>query len=197
MELSSITPDATALRALSHPVRLRILGLLRIDGPTTATALATRLRLNSGATSYHLRQLAQHGFIVDDDTQGNGRERWWRAAHQSTRTGPEAEESDETGAALDAFSQAVAVVQTERLQRAVEERPLLPLGWRRASTLSNWGFTLTAQRAEELMSALVDLLDGWDEEPESTDGAEQFMVTLQTYPWPGRVAPAEPTADPT
>ena len=65
MDLTSITPDPTALKALSHPVRLRMLGLLRADGPATASSLALRLGLNSGATSYHLRQLHQHGFVVD------------------------------------------------------------------------------------------------------------------------------------
>ena len=60
---SSVTPDIAGLRALSHPVRLRMLGLLRTEGPATATTLAQRLDLNTGATSYHLRQLAQHGFI--------------------------------------------------------------------------------------------------------------------------------------
>ena len=60
VDLTTITPDVAALRALGHPVRLRILGLLRADGPATATALAQRLGLNSGATSYHLRQLAAH-----------------------------------------------------------------------------------------------------------------------------------------
>ena len=44
-----------------------MLGILRTEGATTATALAQRLGLNTGATSYHLRQLAQHGFIVDDE----------------------------------------------------------------------------------------------------------------------------------
>jgi DNA-binding transcriptional ArsR family regulator len=51
-----VTPDPTALRALSHPVRLRMLGLLRSEGPSTASRLAERLGLNSGATSYHLRK---------------------------------------------------------------------------------------------------------------------------------------------
>ena len=37
---SSITPDIAGLRALSHPVRLRMLGLLRSEGPATATSLA-------------------------------------------------------------------------------------------------------------------------------------------------------------
>ena len=63
-----------------------MLGLLRSEGPATATTLATRLGLNSGATSYHLRQLEKHGFIVEDTSRGNARDRWWRAAHQSTQT---------------------------------------------------------------------------------------------------------------
>ena len=53
--LRRVVPDATALKALAHPVRLRMLGMLRVDGPATATQLAARLGLNSGATSYHLR----------------------------------------------------------------------------------------------------------------------------------------------
>jgi predicted ArsR family transcriptional regulator len=59
-------------------------GLLRIHGPATATSLATRLGINTGQTSYHLRHLADHGFVVDDEERGNGRERWWKAAPQST-----------------------------------------------------------------------------------------------------------------
>jgi len=41
--VSEIVPDVTALKALAHPVRLRMLGMLRIDGPATATQLAARL----------------------------------------------------------------------------------------------------------------------------------------------------------
>ncbi len=31
--LSRVVPDPTALKALTHPVRLRMLGMLRVDGP--------------------------------------------------------------------------------------------------------------------------------------------------------------------
>jgi hypothetical protein len=34
--------DAAALRALAHPLRLRLLGLLRAFGPSTASRLAQR-----------------------------------------------------------------------------------------------------------------------------------------------------------
>lgn len=192
MELSSITPDPTALRALSHPMRLRILGLLRSDGPSTATALAVHLRLNSGVTSYHLRQLATHGFVVDDAGRGSGRERWWKAAHQATRSGADTELTPAGRQALDAFDQAIAVVHTEQLQRAVEERPLLPTSWRRASTLSDWGLRVTPARAAQLMEALVAVVDGWEEDPADAEDAEDFVVVVHSFPRPGRVEAPEP-----
>ena len=71
--------DPPALKALAHPLRVRILGSLRRTGPATATVLAGRLGESSGLTSYHLRVLAAHDFVVEDTEQGAGRERWWRA----------------------------------------------------------------------------------------------------------------------
>ena len=124
MTRSSVTPTPHQLRALTHPVRLRMLGILRLDGPATATTLAERLRLNTGATSYHLRQLAQHGFVVDDEERGTGRERWWKAAHSSTHTTSPPPDDLEAADTMDAYLQVVATIYTEQLQRAMEERPL-------------------------------------------------------------------------
>src|SRR2546428_1415868 len=81
--------DSRALRGLAHPLRMRMLGLLRTEGPATATSLAARLGESSGTTSWHLRQLAELGFIVQDTARGNRRERWWRAAHEFTTVHPE------------------------------------------------------------------------------------------------------------
>ena len=49
--------DAHNLRGLVHPLRAKILTMLRESGPATATMLAERLGESSAATSYHLRQL--------------------------------------------------------------------------------------------------------------------------------------------
>jgi DNA-binding transcriptional ArsR family regulator len=73
--------DARQIRTLAHPLRARLLGHLRLDGPATATRLAEVLSTNTGATSYHLRQLAEAGLVCEDDRESRGRERWWRAAH--------------------------------------------------------------------------------------------------------------------
>ncbi|GAA3833202.1 helix-turn-helix domain-containing protein [Nocardioides panacisoli] len=187
MDITSITPTPAMLKALTHPVRVRLLGLLRAEGPATATTLATRLGLNTGATSYHLRQLAQHGFVEDDHERGNGRDRWWRAAHQATRTEtppPGDREAEET---FDAYAQAVAVVMTEQLQRAVEERPVLPEEWRRASTLSDWGLRLTAKRARALLEAMVTVIEETEEDDADGEGVEDFVVQLTAFPRPGRL----------
>lgn len=73
------------LKALTHPLRVAMLGLLRTEGPATATALAGRLGESSGATSYHLRQLARYGFVEEVPESGDRRDRWWRAASRGHR----------------------------------------------------------------------------------------------------------------
>lgn len=184
----SITPTPQQLKALTHPTRLRMLGMLRIDGPATATTLAARLGLNTGATSYHLRQLAQHGFVVDDESQGNGRDRWWKAAHRSTMTDPGAVESQEARETTEAYLQSVAVVMTELLQRAIEELPLMPQEWTDASTFSDWVVRLTPRRAKALVEAVATTLSGTEADDE--EGAEDFVIQLSAFPYPGRVGGA-------
>jgi Helix-turn-helix domain len=80
--------DGPSLRALAHPLRMRLLAELRYHGPATATRLGERLGESSGSTSYHLRVLAAHGLVVDDPDHaaggGRGGQRWWRAAHDMT-----------------------------------------------------------------------------------------------------------------
>lgn len=185
---TAVTPGLAGLRALSHPTRLRILSHLRIEGPATATTLAARFGLNSGATSYHLRQLAEHGFVVEDDTRGNARDRWWKAAHQETRTRSQDIRTQEEKDVADAYWQAATVLYAENMQAAMEERPLLPREWRAASTVSDWVVTVPAERAAEITARLKEVLDEYADEP--AEHAAPFNVQLQAFPVPGHVEPA-------
>src|SRR5690606_21930836 len=97
-EITQIAPGPRAIKTLIQPKRSNMLRLLRLVGPQTATGLAARLGINAGATSYHLRQLAQHGFIEADTERGNRREKWWKARHESTLIEP----AQAKGEALDA-----------------------------------------------------------------------------------------------
>ena len=184
---SSITPSAAGLRTLSHPTRLRMLMLLRLEGPATATQLAHQLKLNTGATSYHLRQLADHGFIVEEPERGDARDRWWRAAHGSTRANLTDRPDDEDAEDAEAYLQSVALLYTESLMQAVGERRYLPEAWQRASTTSDWHLHLTAPRAEQLVDAIAALIEQWAEEEPDAEGVASFVVNVNAFPRPGTV----------
>jgi hypothetical protein len=64
---------------------------------------------------------------------------------------------------------------------------MLPLEWREPSTLSDWTRRLTPARARELTRALDDLVTGWEDDEEDTEGAEEFVVTLHAFPRPGKL----------
>ena len=69
------------MRALAHPLRLRILGLLRVEGPKSVGMLVEATGAASGSVSYHLATLAKHGFVVPPpELERDGRERWWRSS---------------------------------------------------------------------------------------------------------------------
>src|SRR5690242_1483248 len=91
--------DPRALRALAHPIRLSLVGLLRREGPLTATRAGELLGESSASCSFHLRQLAKYG-LVEEAGGGTGRERPWRATTQFTAW-PDVAENPELAAATD------------------------------------------------------------------------------------------------
>lgn len=182
-----IVPTPQQLRALTHPARLRMLGMLRVDGPATATTLAHALGLNTGATSYHLRQLAHHGFIEEDEERGTARERWWRASARSTHAVEPPEDDLEANDATDAYLQAVATIYAEQLQRSVEELPVLPRAWRAATTYSDWVVRVTPEQAERVTAAIQALLADLEEAADDDPAAASYVVQLNAYPRPGQL----------
>lgn len=155
--ITQIAPDPTALKALTHPVRLRMLSLLRLDGPATASGLAARLGLNSGATSYHLRQLALHGFIEEDSDRGNQRDRWWRSRHDMTTFLTDSVEGDTLQAGL-AFHQAAISWHMRQMQAAHNAYPDMPSEWRPAFTVSDYTIAMTPEAAAALIDQIKTLL---------------------------------------
>jgi DNA-binding transcriptional ArsR family regulator len=91
--------DPETLKALTHPLRRRILREIDRDGTVTSTTLAERLGQNTGTLSYHLRQLERYGYIEDLPDRGNGRERWWRRTNTNWQTA-DPDTLDEAGRAL-------------------------------------------------------------------------------------------------
>ncbi|NYH89233.1 ArsR/SmtB family transcription factor [Actinopolymorpha rutila] len=187
--------DARSLRGLAHPVRVQMLGILRTEGPATATRLAARLGLNSGATSYHLRQLAAHGFVVEATDLGTGRDRWWRAAHRSTWYDMRATTAD--AEAGDAYLRSVARIYADTLLRAVDERATLPPEWQDVSTMSDFVLQLTPAEAERLSTQILDVLRPYrraDPEAAAPEGTAPTMFQFGLFPLPGALGGTDPAS---
>lgn len=178
--------DASTLRALAHPLRVRLLRELRSAGPATASGLGVALGESSGATSYHLRQLAAHGLVVEDTDRGTRRERWWRAAHRSTLFDMQLD--DETRALGGEYLRAVAMSSGERLLAyastlgAVEDAGRRI--WNEASTISDWQFAFTAEQALELQREIFEVMVRHRDQVARGPGEATFVAQVQLFPSP-------------
>ncbi len=175
--------DLTQLRALAHPLRMRILGRLRIDGPATATSLAAALNESSGATSYHLRRLAAHGFVEDAPELGTGRERWWRALHDATSFSI-ADFLDDPEALV-----AARVLRRESLRlyaRLIETwlagEETWGDAWIDAAVLDDRVARFTPERLKAFERGVLDLVSE-HEVPPDTQGAERVVILLHGFPF--------------
>lgn len=77
--MSLAVPNQEHLRALSHPLRLRILAIL--TGPPMSSAeLARELGLSHAAVSFHVRKLVAAGYLELAETRSvrGGKERRYR-----------------------------------------------------------------------------------------------------------------------
>ncbi|NEA41975.1 winged helix-turn-helix domain-containing protein [Streptomyces sp. SID11385] len=178
----SIALDAKGLRALAHPVRVQLLGALRRFGASTATALGQRLGVSSGTASYHLRQLAGAGFVVEDSERGNNRERWWRAAHIETLFDSSAYVEREPEATF-LYHQAVAAAHARRMQDAVNEYATLPAEWREVSDMSDYSLWLSPEEALRLGQEVREVIAryrqaGAEKAPEGTGRVSMIVHVI-------------------
>lgn len=179
--------DSAQLRVLAHPMRSRLLSALRAFGAATATELAQRLQTNSGATSYHLRQLAEVGLIEEEPEGGGGRRRCWRAAHDGTSYRETAFDHDADDRAAADWLLGHHVRLTRRwVEDWIESRREWPAEWRDAADTSDYEFALTAEQLRALNRELHEVVERHRSRAAGapTDGAERCAVILETFPMP-------------
>jgi predicted ArsR family transcriptional regulator len=153
--------DPRALRAYAHPVRMALVGLLRTEGPLTATRAAELLGESSGTCSFHLRQLARYG-LVEEAGGGTGREKPWRATTTSTAwdaTGG----TPEAAAATGLLNTVIAERYFEQLMRWLEASPEQSAEWQQAALFGDRILYVTAEELEELGRRARELVDEYFE----------------------------------
>ncbi|KRE25888.1 hypothetical protein ASG80_03370 [Agromyces sp. Soil535] len=177
------------MRALAHPLRLKILGLLRVEGPQSVGRLAEATGAASGSVSYHLATLAKHGFVVPaPELERDGRERWWRAAHEMTSWRTEEFLDDpERREASEAMRRAVLETYHRELLEALDAELSLEPEWVAASDSSDGAAHLTLEEFRELSADLAAVREKWwARGREGGEGTRPVRWITHTFPRSGR-----------
>ncbi len=178
--------DPRALRALAHPTRLELIGLLRHGGPLTATQAGERIGESPASCSFHLRQLAKYG-LVEEAGGGQGRERPWRATAISTEWASRAAD-DETDLAGEMLSRMVLERYLQGALAWLDRRSAEEPEWVDAAALSDALVYMTSRELRELDEGIRRLLEPFlkrleDSEPPAK-GARLVNVIAISYPLP-------------
>ncbi|MGW6208254.1 ArsR/SmtB family transcription factor [Streptomyces sp. NPDC055089] len=202
--------ELAALKALAQPRRQQILQHLTLHGPATSAILARALGLNTGATSYHLRELARYGFVDDTVPQapGGGRARWWRAVPGDRRFPPPSRRTPGMRLVMDKLNRhayAADLALFERLQRGsgggggggggAAGDGAGPGEWADAHAYSCGALRLTLPELRQFFEEYIALMNRYKRpEGKTPPGARTVHTRLLAFPGPGEDAtdPGEP-----
>jgi predicted transcriptional regulator len=179
--------DPRALRAYAHPTRMALVGLLRRDGPLTATQAAQVIGESVASCSFHLRQLAKYG-LVEEAGGGRGREKPWQATAMFTSwdTGLQ---DPAAATAAQTLELAIAERYFELTARWVQQQSQESPQWRQAAQFGDSLLHLTAAELRELGDRVQDLVQPYLERlgDASKRPTDSRPVTLLHLAFPSRI----------
>jgi predicted ArsR family transcriptional regulator len=171
--------DPRTLRALAHPTRLALVGLLRRHGSLTATQAGRLLGLNSGACSFHLRQLAKYGLV--EEVEAPGRQKPWRVTAQTT-SWPTVTSGPEIAAAVQLLSGVVAEHYANLMFRWLEHRTDESPEWQEAAWFGDLLLHMTPEELTALREQLEALVAPYQQrvfEPDQRPAGSRLVTVLQ------------------
>jgi DNA-binding transcriptional ArsR family regulator len=149
--------DPRALRAMAHPTRMKLVGLLRTEGPMTATQAAEHVGESPSSCSFHLRQLAKWG-LVEEAGGGRGRERPWRATAMFTNWRQTAIKGEGSDARM-ALDRVLVQQYLDQITSWFDRRPGESEEWLSLSGIGDWVLYLTPAELKTLEDAVDALIE--------------------------------------
>ncbi|MFJ7997068.1 winged helix-turn-helix domain-containing protein [Streptomyces sp. NPDC096310] len=162
-------------RLREHEVRTALLDLLAEVGTVTATEAASRLGHSSGLCSFHLRQLARHGY-VEEAPHGGGRARPWRLRRHDAAAEAPSEE---------AFGELARGLEDESWQRWLAQRDRAPAQWRHDEAFSAVAYLTPeemARVADTVRRALAPYQDREQRPLARPDDARPVALITRLFP---------------
>ncbi|MDR7274052.1 ArsR/SmtB family transcription factor [Catenuloplanes atrovinosus] len=179
--------DPRALRAYAHPLRLSLVGLLRRNGPMTATQCAAELGENVPNCSFHLRQLAKYG-VVERVPGADARERPWRATATMTSWSDDSDDP-EMRAAADQLNAAILAQYVRRAEAYLAVRDTEPVEWRQAAGFGDTMIYVTAEELADVVARVEEVLAPYTDGAARAEGSRRVTMVQLAIPTPETGAP--------
>lgn len=177
--------DASALKALAHPLRVQIYDILAQFGPQTASTLAEMTGESSGSTSYHLRALAKHALIQEVEGRGTARERWWeRPRGGISFTNPDAMKTPSGKAATQVVMTEFLNRRHQQLMQFVGEMIQHPEELENDAMISTSTARLTRPQIEALTDEIQAIIDRTVRLYRDQEGDDVRPVSIRTDIFP-------------
>ncbi|WP_198928470.1 helix-turn-helix domain-containing protein [Tersicoccus sp. Bi-70] len=174
------------LKAMAHPVRRRIVSVLGAVDHARAADLARQLDIPANAVSFHLRTLADAGFVEEaPEFARDRRDRVWKAVNQSWQAGsPQRPLRPEEEGTLAAYLHQVTLDQQDMMARLAAWAQERAAGRDREprGEISIGSLRLTTQEARQVFDDVEAVLDrARSLHHESTDADEAAGVRVWDY----------------
>lgn len=173
--------DLARLRALAHPLRVRILEVIRTAAsPLTVADIARSLRESPSNCSFHIRVLATGGLI--ERAQGvDKKHRPWRAVSTELEIDPL------VGTAMQRSASRVAIETLREHNRQLlsnwdECRPEAPAEWKSAYFEKSVRMCLTARQLQLLAKLCDESIKRAAESPPGDEALETVQLEMIGFP---------------
>jgi DNA-binding transcriptional ArsR family regulator len=180
--------DARVLTAMSHPLRRRLMTLLKLDGPSMASVLAQRTGQAVGNISHHLHVLASAGLIEEaPELARDRRERWWRRTAPALRWTSADFADNEAEAAVARAAESINLDHQLRITREWADAPDDEHArWPGGPFSTDTWMRVTDAELAELGDEIISLIRRWADRDLPGDGQERGTVFVFARGVPGQ-----------
>ena len=177
MEQPLRVTEVAVLSAVAHPLRRRLLDVVRVHGPQTVGGLSSLTGSAVGNVSHHVRVLAEAGLLTEaPELARDRRERWWQLVQAGIAWVEDDFGDDPATAATVAAATQLSLQRQLELTRAwLAAAPDEPQ-WGRAAMSNDAWMMLSPDELAELVDEVGELLGRWRGRGKADDGVQRRPV---------------------
>ncbi|MFC4020145.1 ArsR/SmtB family transcription factor [Micromonospora sp. GCM10011542] len=180
--------DSRVLAAMAHPLRRRLMDVLKVHGPSSVGLLAERTDQAPANVSHHLKVLAAAELVTEaPELARDRRERWWRLVSRGLSWSNADFDADPAARAVADAATSLNLdrhVALARAWHAADESA--QAAWVDSPFSTDRWLHLTPDELAELSREIIDLLARWADRQIPDDDGDRQPVFVFVHGVPAR-----------